>query len=441
MTGPWSVTSGAAMAEREDSPSIGSELTLDIGSIAHGGFCVARHQGQVLFVRHTLPGERVRARVTELGPGGRYLRADAIEVLSSSADRVAAPCRYAGPGGCGGCDFQHVSLPAQRILKADVVREQLQRLAGLDVEVTVESVPGDRAGLRWRTRTEFAIDPDGQAGMHPHRSHEVLPLADCLIADERVIATGVLGAPHPGSSAVDVVAPSVGDPLVMELPPRQNPPVIEETVHSRWLQRTFELSARGFWQVHPGAAGTFVDAALDLMGPAPGETVLDLYSGVGVFAAALAESVGSSGRVIAVEADAVAARHAAANLAGRPQVVAVTARVDDFLGLPRSSRRGQGRRRPTRAVPRHPLAPPRADLVLLDPPRTGAGGGVVSALASMQPRAIVYVACDPAALARDIALFREHGYHLCRLRAFDAFPMTHHVECVALLTKSGSDPR
>lgn len=410
---------------------IGDEVSLHIGAIAHGGHCVARHEGQVLFVRHTLPGEQVVARVTEVGPGGRFLRADAVRVIQPAPGRVAVRCPVAGPGGCGGCDFQHVDLGTQRELKAAVVREQFARLARLEVDVAVEPVVGDEQGLRWRTRTEFAVDTEGRAGMRPHRSHDVLPVTDCPIASQPVVTA--LTQSYAGCSAIDVVAPSTGAPVVVALPLTEGEvgPDVREHVRAHHLDREFTVSARGFWQVHPGAAATFVDAALDLLGPRAGETALDLYSGVGVFGAALAEAVGPSGRVVAVESDPLASAHAHTNLRPYRWAVPVRARVDDFFGVPRPTRRGAGRRRDRRAAPRHQLAPPAADLVLLDPPRTGAGPQVLAAVAALRPRALAYVACDPAALARDTAYLLESGYALTQLRAFDAFPMTHHVECVA----------
>jgi tRNA/tmRNA/rRNA uracil-C5-methylase (TrmA/RlmC/RlmD family) len=152
--------------------------------IAHGGFVVARHQGVVVFVRHALPGERVVVEVTEGQEGDRFLRADAVEVLEASPDRVTPPCPFSGPGRCGGCDFQHVALPAQRELKAAVVTEQLHRLAGLDVDVTVEPVglDGPGAGLGWRTRVQWAVSPSGRPGLRKHRSHELVEVDECRIA-------------------------------------------------------------------------------------------------------------------------------------------------------------------------------------------------------------------------------------------------------------------
>jgi tRNA/tmRNA/rRNA uracil-C5-methylase (TrmA/RlmC/RlmD family) len=297
-------------------------------------------------------------------------------VATPSPDRVEAPCPYAGPGRCGGCDFQHVALPAQRRLKADVVREQLSRLAGLDLAVTVEAVPGDEDGLRWRTRQSF-VGPG--KGMRKHRSHDVIQVEDCLIArwDART--------PGPGA-----VVEHVGE-------------------------RPFEVAADGFWQVHPGAPATLVHAVLEALGPRPGESVLDLYAGVGLFAAFLAERVGPSGRVVAVEGDPRASALSAVNV---PAAEVIAGDVAAVLA----------------GAHQEPF-----DLVVLDPPREGARRAVVEAVAARAPRAVAYVACDPAALARDVAIFAEHGYRLERLRAFDLFPMTHHVECVALLTKVGSD--
>ena len=178
--------------------------------------------------------------------------------------------------------------------------------------------------------------------------------------------------------------------------------------------RTWQVSGSGFWQVHPGAADTLVAAVLEALDPQPGERAADLYSGVGLFSGALAGRLGLTGHVVAVESDETAVDDATANLADLHQVSVLHDRVDralasDAIGL--------------------------RDLVVLDPPRTGAKRDVVAGIAALAPRAVAYVACDPAALARDVAFFAEHGYELRSLRAFDLFPMTHHVECVALLSR------
>jgi len=207
-----------------------------------------------------------------------------------------------------------------------------------------------------------------------HRSHDVIAVDDCLIA------------------RTDAREPAPG------------------TVTEHVLGRDFTVATDGFWQVHPGAPETLVTTVLDLLDPRPGERALDLYAGVGLFAAFLADRVGPDGRVVAIEGDAQASALSQLN------VPSAECSVGDVLP----------------AMASYPEA---FDVVVLDPPREGARRAVVEAIAARAPRAVAYVACDPAALARDLAIFAEHGYRAAALRAFDLFPMTHHVECVALLTR------
>ncbi|AYF28981.1 tRNA/tmRNA/rRNA uracil-C5-methylase [Micromonospora tulbaghiae] len=391
------------------------ELTVD--AVAPGGHCVARVGGQVVFVRHALPGERVVAEVTELHRG--FARADAVEILDASPDRVTPPCPYARPGRCGGCDLQHVAPAAQLDWKLAVVREQLTRLGGLTAEridalgVRVEALPGGPLG--WRSRVRYAVDAAGRAGLLKHRSHEVVPIERCLIAHPAIQELPVLpptGARWPDADAVETVASTGGDVAVVAytdgVPTAVSGP---ERVRETVAGRTFTLPASGFWQVHPAAAEALTGAVLDLLDPRPGETAWDLYGGAGLFAAALAGRVGGA-RVTLVESapDGVAA--ARENLADLAGVEVVAARVETALS----------RRRITGPV----------DLVVLDPPRSGAGAPVVRAVAAAGPRAVAYVACDPAAFARDVRTFADAGWRLAALRGFDLFPMTQHVELVGL---------
>ena len=425
-------------APAADDLTTGDEVEVEVGAIAHGGHCVARYDGRVLFVRHGLPGERVRARITEGGPGDRFLRADAVSVLEASPHRIAPRCAAAGPGGCGGCDFQHVATGHQRELKAAVVAEQLQRLAGIEREVVVEPLD-DADGLRYRTRVEFAV-VEGRIGLRRHRSHDVVEVDGCPIAapdvDEALRETRAESVGElEGIRAIDVVVPSgESDTVVVEVPQEAPTPPIEvtEIVRTPAGERSMTVDARGFWQVHRDAPHAFVAAMLEAADVRPGERVLDLYSGVGLLSVPLADAVGATGQLIAVESDRRATEHLRDNLAAHPWALVVPGRVDDLLGVPR-----QGRRRGPRRPARSDLLPPSAHVVVLDPPRTGAGRGVVAALTSLRPRRLVYVACDPAALARDTAYLGELGYELTALRAFDAFPMTHHVECVATFEPKG----
>jgi tRNA/tmRNA/rRNA uracil-C5-methylase (TrmA/RlmC/RlmD family) len=390
-------------------------LELDVGHIAHGGHCLARAaDGRVVFVRHALPGERVRARVTE--ERREYLRADAIEVIDASPDRVAPPCPWAGPDRCGGCDLQHVAPAAQAELKAAVVREQLVRLGGLPADevagVRVASAGADGTG--WRTRVRYTVDSTGRAGLLKHRSHEVVPVDRCLIAHPAVAAAPVLDRTWPDADAVEVVASAGGEVTVLSHDAAGRPTRVSgpSTLAERALGREWTVPAGSFWQVHPAAADTLADAVLAMLDPRPGERAWDLYGGVGLFAAALAPHLAPGGRVTLVEGDAPAAAAARRNV---PSITVVRSDVERAI--------------PGRARPRLPDP----DIVVLDPPRSGAGRRVVRALVERAPRAVAYVACDPAALARDVRTFREAGWRLAGLAGYDLFPMTHHVECVARL--------
>lgn len=385
-------------------------LELDVGSPAHGGHCVARHEGRVVFVRHALPGERVRAVVIQDG-GGSFCRAEAIAVLDASPRRVAPPCPWARAGGCGGCDLQHVAPAAQRAWKAGVVAEQLRRLAGLDVPVTVEELPGGVLG--WRSRVRLGVGTDGRAGLRAHRSHDVLPIGRCPITVAGALEEVLAGRWRPGSE-LEVVADDAGEVHVAELASgggRRRQASGSGVAQQRAAGRTWRVSASGFWQVHPAAAEALAGVVAQwAQAPASG-LAWDLYGGAGLFSAVLAEAVGPTGTVVLVESSRPAVADAVANLTDLPQVHVRAGRVERLLtSLP---------------------GPP--DVVVTDPPRRGLGAELVRTLAAVKPGRVVCVACDPAALARDVAAFAAVGYRLAGLRAFDAFPMTHHVECAALL--------
>ncbi|MFJ8629235.1 class I SAM-dependent RNA methyltransferase [Streptomyces sp. NPDC093568] len=429
---------------------VGEEYEVEIGPVAHGGHCIARTDaGQVLFVRHTLPGERVVARVTEGEEGDRFLRADAVEILTASKDRIEAPCPFAGPGRCGGCDWQHAKPGAQRRLKGEVVAEQLQRLAGLTPEDvgwdgTVMPAEGDKlpAGQvpQWRTRVQYAVDAEGRAGLRRHRSHEVEPVDHCMIAAEGVSELGIEKRDWSGTASVEAIAATGSQDRQVILAPRPGArlPIVEldrpvsvmrigekdggtHRVHGRPFVReradgrTYRVGSGGFWQVHPKAADTLVTAVMQGLLPRKGEMALDLYCGVGLFAGALADRLGEKGAVLGIESSKRAVEDARHNLADFDRVRIEQGKVEAVL-------------------PRTGIT--EVDLIVLDPPRAGAGRATVAHLAALGARRIAYVACDPAALARDLGYFRDGGYRVRMLRAFDLFPMTHHVECVAILEPS-----
>ncbi|GGU06847.1 class I SAM-dependent RNA methyltransferase [Streptomyces lateritius] len=426
---------------------VGAEYEVEVGPVAHGGHCIARTEaGRVLFVRHALPGERVVARVTEGEETSRFLRADAVTVLEASKDRVEAPCPFAGPGKCGGCDWQHAKPGAQRRLKGEVIAEQLQRLAGLTPEEagwdgTVMPAEGDKlpAGEvpQWRTRVQYAVDAEGHAGLRKHRSHDVEVIDHCMIAAEGVSELGIEKRTWEGMASVEAIAASgSGDRQVILAPkPGARLPLVEldkpvsvlrvdehdggvHRVHGRPFvreradDRTYRVGNGGFWQVHPKAAQTLVLAVMQGLLPRKGDTALDLYCGVGLFAGAIADRVGDEGAVLGIESGKRAVEDARHNLQDYDRVRIEQGKVETVLPRTRITE---------------------VDLIVLDPPRAGAGKQTVKHLAGLGARRIAYVACDPAALARDIAYFKEGGYRVRTLRAFDLFPMTQHVECVAIL--------
>jgi tRNA/tmRNA/rRNA uracil-C5-methylase (TrmA/RlmC/RlmD family) len=388
--------------------AVGEQLELDITSMAHGGEAIARHGGLVVFVRGGIPGERVRATITAAPEHGRFIRARVTEVLDASPHRVDPPCRYAGH--CGGCDWQHIGLSAQRQIKARIVAEQLTRIGGEPADrwtaLEVEAVPGDVDGLHWRTRMRYAVNSEGRAGLRAQHTHDVVALDECLIASPSLGGSAALEKSWAGAREVLGVQP-LGKPVLLADPRPGQARVTERAAGREW-----SFDATAFWQVHPGAPDALVQAVQSLVKPRAGDHIVDLYSGVGLFAGAYVEALGPGGRVDAVEGDDIAVKGARRSLHGESTIHIHHDRVDRWL-----------RRSPIR----------RCDLVILDPPRVGAGRDVMQLAMRLRPRAIAYVACDPAALARDVATARDHGWDLTRLRALDLFPMTHHVECVALL--------
>jgi tRNA/tmRNA/rRNA uracil-C5-methylase (TrmA/RlmC/RlmD family) len=403
----------------------GDRIEVTVGAPAHGGHCVARigdEHGRVVFVRHALPGERVTVELTELHKG--YLRGDAVEILTPSADRVEPPCPWARPGLCGGCDLQHVEPAAQLRWKTGVVRDLLARIGGFDQDrindlgVRVQPLRGGPLG--WRSRVRYAVDAADRPGLLKHRSHEVVPVDRCRIAHPGIQALDVTSRTWPAALSVEAVASTGGDVTVAarnvtvgDLLDEVHDGSGGQTVRELVGGREWDVPAEGFWQIHPAAADTLIGAVLELLDPQPGESAWDLYGGAGLFAAAVAER--TKAPVTIVESAPLGVAAARRNLADLPGVQVVAAKVEAALS----------RRRVTGPV----------DLVVLDPPRTGAGAKVVRQIAEAGPRAVAYVACDPAALARDLKTFAGLGWQVGELRAYDCFPMTQHVECVALITR------
>lgn len=423
-------------------------IDLVVGEPAHGGACVARDaEGRVVFVRHALPGERVRARVTRRRQ--RLMWADAVEVLEASPDRVESVWPQAGPLGIGGGELAHVRPEAQRRWKTSVIAGQVRRIGGEGLAaaladaggVKVLPAPGDKAEgdllLGRRARVEFVVDDEGRPAMHRHHDHHLMALTSLPVADPRIAASGVIGSHSQWSEVlragdrVRVVAPTGGDEVFVVTPrglwtPGEGgvPRRLGGGARARWrvdaLGRTevFEVRPGGFWQTHREAAGVLARAVMDAAGDIRGASVVELYSGAGLLSRFLADACGRSGRLLTVEGDEEAVADAAYNLDGRPWVEPFVGAVDAEAVASLAEEAGA-----------------RPDLVVLDPPRAGAGVEVCEELAVMGAPRVVLVSCDPAAGARDLAVLCAAGYRLVSLRAWDLFPHTHHVESVALLER------
>ena len=390
----------------------GDLVQVTIEKVAHGGHFIARHDGAVIFVRHAIPGEKCTIQITSTGSS--FNRADVVSVEAPSEFRVQAPCSFAHRNGCGGCDFQHISVDHQRTLKSDVIAEQFSRIAKMDLRVDVEEV-GE--SIHWRTRAIATTDRNGKLGFYKSRSHSIAPVTDCIICVEGMNFSEIASRDLKGDVRVEISASNTGERSIALAPTRgeekarltEGPAVLHENV----LGKSLEVSQESFWQSHKKAPEILTQAILDFAQLKTGEHVLDLYGGVGLFTAAIVEAVGPTGHVDLIEGSKVATADANRNFASLSNITIATGDVAKLL--PRITA---------------------ADVVVLDPPRDGAGKETVAHIARLAPRAIVYVACDPAALARDTAYLADHSYSLVKVRAFDLFPMTHHIECVALYARA-----
>jgi tRNA/tmRNA/rRNA uracil-C5-methylase (TrmA/RlmC/RlmD family) len=391
-----------------------AELTLAVGAPANGGSCVARHDGRVVFVRYALPGETVRVRVT--ADRGSYWHAEVVEVIEPSNHRRASLCPIAGVDGAGCCDLAFVEPEAARALKAEVVSNQLARLGNYQWNGTVQPLrPIGPTG--WRTRVRLDVGADGRAGFHRYRSDELVTDLNCgqLPAE---MTDGLAGTEWPAGAHLHVVIDDDGHRHVVRTVRqgrRTSAEVVEGNFHGvqRAGRHSWQVPVTAFWQAHCDAARTYSELVAEWAQPEPGMTAWDLYGGVGVFAAVLADAVGESGQVMSVDSSRAASRAARATLAELAQVSVITDSVRRALTAQRGG----------------------ADVAVLDPPRAGAGREVIDLLAAADVPRVVHIGCEAASFARDIGLYQQHGYAVDKIAVFDSFPLTHHIECIALLTR------
>ena len=469
-------------------------LELRLGEVAHGGHVVARTaEGRVVFVRHGLPGELARVALTDRQPDASFWRGDVVEVVDpapgrrehhvwSRADALLAAAEGRKP--VGGAEFGHADLATQRELKRRVLAEQLLHLAGHEWQGRVHPTNGETPdGTGWRTRLHLDVAADGTPGMHPHRSNELVTLQDMPLASAPIQALAPWALRVEGAERLDVSAPSNGRTPLLHVSLRADAherqldalrallgewgsahgvsvtarsadhrrvatwagtgevletlewPASADTSGEAPQPLQWRVSPTGFWQIHreaPAALAGTVLAGADLRA---GDTVWDLYSGAGLFTAVAARAVGESGAVFAVEGSPVTSADAAHNLAHAPHVRSVRGDVARVLTGRGGHRQGERRRRGHRAASSAGTRVPRPDVVIMDPPRAGAAKEVLAAVDQAGPRTIVYVACDPAALGRDLGRLRRRGWKVEDVTALDLYPNTHHVEAVAVLRR------
>ena len=389
------------------------ELVLRTGPAANGGSCVARHDGRVVFVRYALPEELVRVRVTS--ERGSYWHAEALEVLEPSANRIAPLCPIAGVDGAGCCDMSFADPVATREIKGQVVTNQLARLGDYAWAGSAEPI-GTGAAQGWRTRVRLDVGADGRAGFHRYHSTELVTDLRCGQLPEGMLSD-LEGRRWKSGDHLHVVLDDDDTRHVAATTrERRGSTAVEGPGESvqRVGQRVWRLPVTGFWQSHRDAPAVYSALVQQWAAGYGAVRAWDLYGGVGLFAATLADVVGEGGRVLTVDTARAASNVARSALADLPQVQVVSDSVRRVLSAQSSG----------------------ADIAVLDPPRAGAGRPVIELLAGAGVPRVIHIGCEAAAFARDIGLYREHGYQVEDIRVFDAFPLTHHIECIALLTKS-----
>ncbi len=401
-----------------------------------GGSSMGRlPDGRAVFVPYALPGERVRVELTEEKRG--FARARLVEVLEAAAGRIAPRCRHFGV--CGGCHYQHLTYADQLNVKVEVLREQLERIGGLS-DPPLEAIHPSPQEWHYRNTVQFHLNEDGRLGYEESGSNRVVAIEECYLpqppldelwrqmefeaglgieriglrvgADEEVLLTLE-------SQQMELPALEVDLPIsAVHLSPAGSIVLAGED----WLPmevngRLFRVSAGSFFQVNTAQAGAMVRYLQEVLPLEQETTLLDVYCGVGLFSAFLAERVG---RCIGVELSPTACDDFAVNLDSFDNVALYIGAAEEVLpGLQIGGKVA----------------------AVLDPPRAGLDRRALDALVALQPEWIAYVSCDPATLARDLKRLVAQGYRLERIRPFDLFPQTYHIESISLLRRADQGNR
>jgi 23S rRNA (uracil1939-C5)-methyltransferase len=375
-------------------------IELELTGMAHGGSAVGRHEDRAVFVTYGIPGERARVRITQ--DKGRFLNAELIEVLHPAESRVQPRCPHFGR--CGGCHWQHIDYPAQLEFKRQIVHDQMARIGGL-TDVLVHPTIPSLSPWEYRSHATFRIAQDGRPGFFAIDDQTIMPIDECHIIHPALQERLPEIRGYLPRTRIRAQVGSDGQPTLFEIKRNQSEPASEAITYTI-KHRAFRCSGGSFFQVNLPQAEKLVELVLERLALSGQEPVLDLYSGVGLFTAFIAEQ---ARRVVAVEMFAPAVQDARFNLSN-------LGNVDQYEGTIEA------------VLPRLKIA---FDAAIVDPPRIGMEVKALEALAECKPKRIIYVSCDPATLARDAKRLAGHGYQLLDVQPVDMFPQTYHVEAVA----------
>jgi 23S rRNA (uracil1939-C5)-methyltransferase len=383
------------------------QLTLALTDMAHRGEALARHDGQVVFAAYGIPGEDVRVEVQRRKRA--YLQGSVIDVVTASPHRVEPACPYFGT--CSGCSWQHIDYGFQLELKQRVVGEQMRRIAKNDEAIVLPALPSKNP-LGYRNHARFTVNRDGKLGFVQRASHRFVPIDECLIMHPwindalnqlqgKCAETRQVALRYSSSTGSWLIHPKLSvDDVELE----SGQPFYEEELRGH----RFRVSGASFFQVNIAQADVLATVVHDRLKLSGSEVLLDAYAGVGTFGVLFASECA---QVIAVEESSAAIKDAEVNSSGITNLHLVKGKTENVLDELEE----------------------RPDVVILDPSRAGCHRRVVDSLLRVRPQRIVYVSCDPATLARDLALFCDGGYGLEELQPVDMFPQTYHIECVASL--------
>ncbi len=425
-------------------------IELELTGIAHGGAAIGRHQGRVVFVHHGLPGELVRARIT--ADRDRFVSAVVTEVLRPSPDRVEAPCHHFGPGLCGGCQWQAIRYERQLALKQEIVRDQFSRIGRFD-RVNVQPVIPSFSQWGYRSSMTFTAlsdqiptietGEDGEQigdeatstvlGLPGDEGGTIIPIDRCLLLDpalDDLYQELSLGAPEIASigfrtggspedcmlilQTVDDLPPEIGVdfPVSVNFLLSDNEPanlIGSAQVHYHVFDRVFCVTAGAFFPVNAPMAEVLVREVIDILSLTGDESILECYSGVGLFTAFLAER---ADYLLSIESYPPAVTDADANLVDLENIDLVEGSVEDVLAD----------------------LDDQFDVVFVNPPHSGLSAPALRGILALKPPRIVYVSSDPASLARDCRQFCDKGYRLVKVQPVDMSPQTYHIETVVLMS-------